>query len=143
MEEYQKGDLILFPPTVNTEGKAAGAWRDALQRLSPPPPPHVAGERCFVPRPIRHMGPPIVNSRADRTTSSNSTDECWVKGMSGGREDSEASASLGIKRRDLEWLRWSPNEGPSFSMMWSTAAKSSEDRVILHVSGLTLPWINT
>ena len=44
-------------------------------------------------------------------------------------EDSEASASSRKKRSDLEWLRWSLNEGPSLSMMWSAAAKSSRDPI--------------
>ena len=45
-------------------------------------------------------------------------------GTSGGREEEEASQSLGMKRRDFSLLRWRPTEGPSDSTMWRAAERS-------------------
>ena len=48
-----------------------------------------------------------------------------VVGISDGRGEHEASASSGIKRRDLLLLRRSPRAGPSLSTIWRAAARSS------------------
>ena len=52
-----------------------------------------------------------------------------VIGMSGGSGEREASASSGMKRRDLAQLRSSPTEGPSLSIMWSAATRFSEEPI--------------
>ena len=46
-------------------------------------------------------------------------------GMSFGKIDWEASMSSGMKRRDLERLRWRPTEGSSLSMIPSAVIRSS------------------
>ena len=47
-----------------------------------------------------------------------------VMGMSDGSGDWVASASSGMKSRDLPLLRWRPTDGPSRSMMCSAVARS-------------------
>ena len=46
-------------------------------------------------------------------------------GISDGNGDWEASTSSGMKRRDLERLRWRLTEEPSFSMIPSAVMRSS------------------
>ena len=61
-----------------------------------------------------------------------------VTGISGGRVERSASASLGMKREDLALFRWSPRAGPSLSTMLRAAARSSGETARVPSSRYTL-----